>query len=127
MRRAAAGAARGARGLAAGVVAVEEDGDGGREALEQLGLHGREGGAERRDHVGQPCLVDGQDVSASDLDEALASLPAEDRPEYVRVVDELPMTLWHRPIAGPLRRDPLPPPGRYFARTADGSYQESRD
>ena len=70
-------------------------------------------------------LVDGQDVSAADLDEALASLPAEQRPAFVRVVDEVPMTPWHRPVAGPLRRDPLPPPGRYFTRTDDGSYKEN--
>ena len=72
--------------------------------FEQIGLNKRES----KDMIDAffdliaTSLVDGQDVSASDLDEALASLPAEDRPAHVRVVDELPMTLWHRPIAGPL-------------------------
>ncbi len=70
-------------------------------------------------------LVDGRDISVTDLNEALANLPAEQRPAFVRVVDEVPMTPWHRPVAGPLRRDPLPPPGRYFTRTDDGSYKEN--
>lgn len=70
-------------------------------------------------------LVDGQDISAADLDEALASLPALERPVFVRVVDDVPMTPWHRPVAGRLRRDPLPPPGRYFALAGDGTYKES--
>ncbi|MDR3659513.1 MAG: alpha/beta fold hydrolase [Mycobacterium sp.] len=67
-------------------------------------------------------LVAGQDLTAADLDEALACLPADDRPAFVRIVDDLPTTPWHRPVAGPLRADPIPPPGRYFARAADGSY-----
>jgi putative long chain acyl-CoA synthase len=69
-------------------------------------------------------LVDGLDVVAADLYDALAGLPAGERPSFVRIVDDLPTTAWHRPVAGPLRSDPIPPPGRYFARTGDGSYQE---
>ena len=68
-------------------------------------------------------LIAGQDISATDLDEALDGLPFYERPAYVRVVDALPITPWHRPVAGALRADPVPPPGRHFVQTPNG-YEE---
>jgi putative long chain acyl-CoA synthase len=40
----------------------------------------------------------GQLVVPDQLDQALAALPEHERPGRVRVVDEIPMTPWHRPL-----------------------------
>ena len=67
--------ARGARGLAARGVAVEEHDDVGREALEQLGLRRRERGAERRDDVVDAARVERDDVEVALDEDGLALLP----------------------------------------------------
>ena len=54
-------------------------------------------------------LRDGQTLSATDVSGALAHLPTEERPGVVRVVEEIPLTAWHRPFAGPLRDEQLKP------------------
>jgi hypothetical protein len=84
----AARGARGAGGLAPGAVAVEEHGDGGREALEQLGLRGGEGGAEGRDDVGDAAGVQGDDVEVALDEDALAGL-ADRLPRLVQAEEVL--------------------------------------
>jgi putative long chain acyl-CoA synthase len=50
------------------------------------------------------------DLEAADLDACLAAL-GDGRPALVRVVDEIPVTTWYRPVTGPLRREGIPPAG----------------
>jgi putative long chain acyl-CoA synthase len=45
------------------------------------------------------------------LNAALGSLPREERPAIVHVVDEIPVTTWYRPLTGPLRDAGIPEPG----------------
>jgi putative long chain acyl-CoA synthase len=42
--------------------------------------------------------------------EALGTLPAHVRPAVIRVVDEIPVTTWYRPLTAPLRKAGLPAP-----------------
>ncbi len=51
-------------------------------------------------------------LAAIELSEALAVLPRAQRPTVVRVVSEIPVTTWYRPITGPLRDEGIPTPGR---------------
>ncbi len=44
------------------------------------------------------------------LSRALAELPEGHRPAVVRVIDEMPVTTWFRPLTRPLRRAGLPEP-----------------
>jgi putative long chain acyl-CoA synthase len=46
-----------------------------------------------------------------DLNAALRSLPREQRPQFVRVVDEIPVTTWYRPLTVSLREQGMPEPG----------------
>jgi putative long chain acyl-CoA synthase len=39
---------------------------------------------------------------------ALSELESEQRPDVVHVVEEIPLTAWYRPLAGPLREAGLP-------------------
>ena len=55
------------------------------------------------------------ELDARELSAALGALERSRRPTLVRVVDEIPVTTWYRPITGPLRdagvpaeSDPLP-------------------
>ncbi len=48
-------------------------------------------------------LRKGQKLMIADLDDALSTLPEKARPHFVRVVDEIPVTTWYRPITAPLR------------------------
>jgi putative long chain acyl-CoA synthase len=53
----------------------------------------------------------GWELTARELSRALARLPAEQRPLIVRVVDQIPVTTWYRPLTGPLRDEGVPKPG----------------
>ena len=53
-------------------------------------------------------LCAGETLTAADLDSALAGLDATSRPSLVGVVADIPMTEFHRPIAGPLRDKAIP-------------------
>ena len=46
-------------------------------------------------------------LEADDVTAALAHLPPRERPAIVRVVDALPLTAWYRPLAPPLRAQPI--------------------
>ena len=68
--------------------------------------------------VGAVTLRKGQRLTIAELDDALGVLPEKARPHFVRVVDEIPVTTWYRPITAPLqglgvpdgeRRRRLPP------------------
>jgi putative long chain acyl-CoA synthase len=69
-------------------------------------------------------LRPGQELSARELGRALGTLEPGQRPLIVRVVDELPMTTWYRPITSSLREAgvPAPRPGaQAWYRDASGA------
>jgi putative long chain acyl-CoA synthase len=75
-------------------------------------------------------LRDDCDLSAEDVDDALAGLDETCRPDLVRVVDEIPVTTWFRPVTGPLREEGVPEAGEgggAFVRGDDGSYEPLTD
>ena len=53
----------------------------------------------------------GHELSARELSRALAVLERGQRPLLVRVVDQIPVTTWFRPLTGPLRAEGMPSPG----------------
>jgi putative long chain acyl-CoA synthase len=53
-------------------------------------------------------LRPGRTLRARDLTAALAVLTPADRPELVRVVDEIPVTTWYRPLTSTLRAQGVP-------------------
>ncbi len=54
--------------------------------------------------VGAVTLRQGQKLTLADLVDALSALPEKARPHYVRVVDDIPVTTWYRPITTDLAR-----------------------
>jgi putative long chain acyl-CoA synthase len=56
-------------------------------------------------------LLDGAELDASELDSAIRSLDPHERPPYVQVVSEIPLTTWSRPLLRPFRDAGLPLPG----------------
>ncbi|HEX3979295.1 MAG TPA: AMP-binding protein [Solirubrobacteraceae bacterium] len=55
-------------------------------------------------------LCPGQELSAEALSRALGEVPEGHRPAVVRVIDEMPVTTWFRPVTRPLREAGLPEP-----------------
>ena len=53
--------------------------------------------------VGAVRLQKGQRLTIAELDDALGVLPEKARPHFVRVVDEIPVTTWYRPITASLQ------------------------
>nr|MBA2349597.1 AMP-binding protein [Solirubrobacterales bacterium] len=51
--------------------------------------------------------ADGPPLTPEDLEAALGLLEPRHRPTVVRVVDEIPVTTWFRPLTGPLRDEGL--------------------
>jgi putative long chain acyl-CoA synthase len=76
--------------------------------------------------VGAVKLRDGQEIDERDVTDALESLKEEERPSYVRVVDEIPVTTWHRPVHSVIQALGVPDgrDGRAFALGEDGVYSE---
>jgi putative long chain acyl-CoA synthase len=76
--------------------------------------------------IGAITLREGREVSARELTEALDGLPLKQRPRYVRVVDEIPVTTWYRPVVGPLRALGVPDgtDGKAWKLGDDGAYSE---
>lgn len=62
-------------------------------------------------------------LEPSDLDRALGALSAAQRPDVVRVVDDLPLTTWYRPRHGPLRDQGLPDDRGWWSDPSEGSYR----
>lgn len=56
-------------------------------------------------------LRQGHQLTAADVTEAFAELQPRCRPAVVRVVDELPVTTWFRPLSGALRAEGIPTVG----------------
>jgi putative long chain acyl-CoA synthase len=56
-------------------------------------------------------LREGVTLTASELDRAFGAMSADQRPDYVRVVDDIPVTTWGRPVWTALRKAGLPDPG----------------
>jgi putative long chain acyl-CoA synthase len=54
-------------------------------------------------------LRPGQQVSGGEMTAALAGLAERSRPAVVRLVDEIPLTTWYRPLKAPLQKEGLPP------------------
>jgi putative long chain acyl-CoA synthase len=57
-------------------------------------------------------LREADTLDARELSHAMRALPVGERPAIVHVVDEIPVTTWYRPIAGPLRDAGLPAAGK---------------
>jgi putative long chain acyl-CoA synthase len=68
-------------------------------------------GDEHEVAVAAVTLRAGRELKATDITRALSGLAAEQRPLIVRVVDEIPVTTWFRPLTGPLRQEGVPEPG----------------
>ena len=88
-----------------------------RDALEELpavdlavvyGLPAGAGGTEVA--TAAVALRPGRALRALDITAALAVLAPADRPGLVRVVDEIPVTTWYRPLASALRAQGVPAP-----------------
>jgi putative long chain acyl-CoA synthase len=67
-------------------------------------------------------------ADAKDITAALSALPRAQRPTVVRVVDQIPVTTWFRPLTGPLRAEAIPevddgPQAWYLARSGN-SYRQ---
>jgi putative long chain acyl-CoA synthase len=56
-------------------------------------------------------LRTGHDVSDEQMTAALAGLDERSRPVMVRLVDEIPLTTWYRPLKAALRNEGLPADG----------------
>jgi len=54
----------------------------------------------------------GFELTVADIEDALGALSVDQRPAIVHVVDQIPVTTWYRPTAGPLKAAgvPLPTP-----------------
>ncbi len=52
------------------------------------------------------------DIETDAIDKALSKLPSVQRPDYVQVVQSLPLTTWHRPQWRSLQSKGLPAPAR---------------
>jgi putative long chain acyl-CoA synthase len=76
--------------------------------------------------VGAVTLRRGQKLTLADLDDALSALPEKARPHYVRVVNEIPVTTWYRPITTDLRALGVPDgkKGVAYAMTEKGEYKK---
>jgi len=56
-------------------------------------------------------VLDGTELEPAELESALRGLDPDQRPQYVQLVAEIPLTTWSRPLWGPLREAGLPKPG----------------
>ncbi|CAN5159485.1 acyl-CoA synthetase [soil metagenome] len=76
--------------------------------------------------IGAVTLREGQEVDAADITDALSDLQPDHRPHYVRIVDEIPVTTWYRPVTAPLVAMGVPDgrKGVAFSRAEDGSYEK---
>jgi putative long chain acyl-CoA synthase len=64
-------------------------------------------------------LLDGGEVDGPTLAEALSVIPPAERPDLVRVVDEIPVTTWYRPSTAALRGAGLPSGPGVWRRDGD--------
>ncbi len=71
-------------------------------------------------------LLDGASLRSRDLTEAVAQLPPNDRPRYVRVVDEIPRTTWYRVRTDTLPAEGIPTDEPVWVLSADRSRYRKR-
>ncbi len=69
----------------------------------------------------------GRDPRPKDIGGALRSVPAEQRPAIVHVVEQIPVTTWFRPLTAPLRDAGIPEPGdggrAWYLDASGGTYR----
>ena len=82
-------------------------------------------GAKQQVAVAAVTLRQQQELTGADIAATLEALPQAQRPAYVHVVAEIPVTTWFRPMTGPLRKAGVPAPGEGVWRLdrADGTYR----
>jgi len=73
-------------------------------------------------------LRPGQELTEAALGAAVRTLRHDSRPAVVRVVEEMPMSTWYRPVKAPLRAQGIPAPGRgrppaWHLDQASGTYR----
>ncbi len=64
-------------------------------------------------------LLDGGELDAETITEALSVVSADERPDLVWVVDEIPVTTWYRPSTAPLRAKGVPSGKRVWRRAGE--------
>lgn len=77
--------------------------------------------------VGTVTLTAGSELGQADLESAARTLEPAQRPRYVQVVTDIPVTTWSRPLWRPLQQAGLPKPGQARAvwrLIADGETYE---
>jgi putative long chain acyl-CoA synthase len=67
-------------------------------------------GSEHQLAMAAVTLRAGAELDARELSRTLGRLPEHQRPLVVRVVDQIPVTTWYRPLTGPLREEGIPEP-----------------
>jgi putative long chain acyl-CoA synthase len=82
-------------------------------------------GAKHQVAVAAVTLRAGHELTGADIAAVLEPLPLAQRPAYVHVVAEIPVTTWFRPMTGPLRKAGVPPagPGTWRLDRAGGTYR----
>lgn len=101
---------------------------GGIPAVDLVVSYGvRDGGSDVL--VAAVTLRTGASLDAADLDRVLDKLPETQRPAYVQLVPDIPLTTWHRPQWRALQARGLPEPGDDVRvwRNTDGRYTEIVD
>jgi putative long chain acyl-CoA synthase len=96
------------------------------DAVDLVVTYGVEAGVDQL-VVAAVSLRSGRSVSVEEVGRAMSALPAEQQPDVVRIVAEIPLNDWHRPIAGSLPAEGL---GRstkacpvWFRDTATGRFR----
>jgi len=102
-----------------------EDALGDVEAIDLVTAYGVPAG-EHEVAVAAVTLRKGQKLGPAELTRALAGFEDGRRPAVIRAVKQIPLTTWYRPLAGPLRRDGIPPPGKkeraWYWNASRGAY-----
>ena len=88
-------------------------------------------GVPREDGGQIPCAAvtvrEGQRLEPAAIERALADLGDGGIPQVIRVVDEIPLTTWYRPMSGPLRAEGMPapskPPSSWYWDPKKGGYR----
>ncbi len=81
-----------------------------------------ENGAQTGLAIAAVTVRDGFELSPGAVAGALDVLDADERPDIVHVVDEIPVTTWYRPVATGFREAGLPKPGRQVWRRDGNEY-----
>lgn len=64
----------------------------------------------------------GAEITSEDVTKVLAELPAGQRPDVVHVVDDMPLTTWHRPNAAVLRERGVPTERAWYYDASEDAY-----